>query len=452
MPQALPGDSRLLYVSVETRVREMDAKLLFALHAVNAGFQAVIGPKWLFGVNVPRLPRGLFVFKTLNLMDAPALRAFKKLGHVTVAWDEEGADQIVPEHYLRNINVDAVSDADIIFAWGEHQAGMLAAKCPAAAPRIEATGNPRGDMLRPEMRGFYAADVDALRARYGRFLLINTNFSFYNSWFEDKVGGILKIGARTGAFTPGNDADMQVLQTIYTFEKTMFRAYGALLPTLSRAFPDHTIILRPHPIEKLERWNAFTAGLANVKIIHEGGVAPWILAAEAVIQTGCTTGFESLALGQPTLSYCPFDSPVVEWHLANTVCPRLLDDASLIDHLKRFTADPAAFAPFRENGLQGLAPHIAGMSGDMASAAIVRSLSGLADTHERERGPLARAFAVDQGLEDYPRSDYLALKFPPVSLVEINQMIARFAALDPKLGAVAATQIAESCFLLRQNA
>ena len=307
-------------------------------------------------------------------------------------------------------------------------------------------------MLRPETRGFYDSDVNDLRTRFGRFILINTNFSFYNSWFEDKVGGILKIGARTGAFTPGNDADMQVLQTIYTFEKTMFRAYGALLPVLSKAFPDHTIILRPHPIEKLERWNEFTAGLPNVKIIHEGGVAPWILAADAVVQTGCTTGFESLALGRPTLSYCPFDSPVVAWHLANVVCPRASDDAALVDYLKRFVSDPAVFAPFRAEGMRGLAPHVAGLSGETASAAIVRALSALADAHEAHRGPLARTFTVDQGLADYPRSDYLALKFPPLSLADMNDMISRFAAMDPTLGNVTATQIAESCFLLQRNA
>lgn len=451
MPQTLPGDSRILYVPIESRVREFDAKLLLSLFAVQAGFQVVIGPKWLFGVNVPRLPRGLFVFKTLNLLDAPAILAFKKFGHVTIAWDEEGP-ALDAMSFLKSINGDAVGHADVIYSWGERQTEMLAGKYPGAADKIETTGNPRWDLLRPEWRSFYEADATALRERYGRIILINTNFSFYNSWFEDKIGGVLKMGARTGAFEIGNPADMQMLQTIYTFEKNMFAAFTALLPALSAAFPGHTIILRPHPIEQHERWDQHVAPLANVKTLHEGGVIPWLMAAEAVIMSRCTTGFEALTLGRPVLAYCSYNSPLVDSHLANMVCPRALDQASLIDSLKQFTSDPATFEPARIKGMELLSHHIAGMSGEPASAAIVTSLAGLADKHERERGPLARAFVIDQGLEDYPRSDYLALKFPPVSLAEMNRMIGRFAALDPKLGAVAVTQIAESCFLLRRNA
>ena len=451
MPQTTLGDSRILYVSIETRVRELDAKLLFSLLAARAGFQVVLGPKWLFAVNVPRLPRGLFVFKTLNLMDAPAIRAFKKRGHSPVAWDEEGADHITPVNYLRNINDEAVLHADVIFSWGEHQTAMLAAKYPDAAGRIKTTGNPRWDLLRPEWRRFYDAEAGDLRARHGRFILINTNFSFYNAWFEDKIGGVLKMNARTGAFNKDDPEDMQVLQAIYTFEKNMFRAYTALLPKLSKAFPEHSIILRPHPIEKKESWLEHTGGLANVHIIHEGGVIPWIMAAEAVVQTGCTTGFEALTLDRPTLSYCPYPSPVVDWHLANFVCPRILDDDSLIDHLRQIAADPASFDPVMAKGMQEMSRHIANLTGKTASEAIVESLGAVAGACERERGPFSRQFVLDEKLEDYPRNQYLELKFPSLSNAEMAQMMARFAALDPRVGNVKATEIAESCFLLQRT-
>jgi len=42
---------------------------------------------------------------------------------------------------------------------------------------IIVTGNPRIDLLRPELREFYRPEAEALRERYGNFILINTNFS-----------------------------------------------------------------------------------------------------------------------------------------------------------------------------------------------------------------------------------------------------------------------------------
>ncbi len=444
------GASRIIYMPVETRVREFDAKLLFSLHAVRAGFQAVIGPKWLFGVNYPRLPRGITVFKTLNLMDAPAIRIFKSIGHVAVAWDEEGADQIHTEHYLRNINDDAVADVDRIFSWGDHQTRLLAGKYPAAAAKIHTFGNPRWDMLRPEQRDFYRADTEALRARFGRFILINTNFSFFNSWFDNKIEGILKIATRTGAFSAENPADMAVLQDIFTFEKQMFQAYARLIPKLAAEFPDHKIILRPHPIEKPERWREHLPDLPNILVLHEGSVIPWIRAADVVLQTGCTTGFEALTVGTPTLSYVPYDSPVVSWHLSNVVCPLVTTDGDCIDRVRRYIANPAAFAPDHAAGMEKLSGYIARLSSETASAAIVGAIAELANHSEVSGRPLARAFPPDIAFEDYPRSDYLAMKFPPLDMAAFQDMKNALTRLSPELGNVAVTQLAESCFLLRR--
>jgi hypothetical protein len=44
--------------------------------------------------------------------------------------------------------------------------------------KVVATGHPRVDLTRKELRGFYQEEVEQLLAQYGRFLLLNTNFSF----------------------------------------------------------------------------------------------------------------------------------------------------------------------------------------------------------------------------------------------------------------------------------
>ena len=45
---------------------------------------------------------------------------------------------------------------------------------------VEAVGNPRFDLLRPELRSYFADDVADLRHRYGRYILVNSNFGRLN--------------------------------------------------------------------------------------------------------------------------------------------------------------------------------------------------------------------------------------------------------------------------------
>jgi surface carbohydrate biosynthesis protein len=50
---------------------------------------------------------------------------------------------------------------------------------------IHLTGNPRGDLLRPELRGFYARDIESIRREYGDFILMNTNFKPVNAFYPN---------------------------------------------------------------------------------------------------------------------------------------------------------------------------------------------------------------------------------------------------------------------------
>ena len=54
-----------------------------------------------------------------------------------------------------------------------------------AAEKLVVTGNPRFDTLMPHVRAVYEADARGIRERYGRFLLVNTNFSSANPY---KIG------------------------------------------------------------------------------------------------------------------------------------------------------------------------------------------------------------------------------------------------------------------------
>ena len=47
---------------------------------------------------------------------------------------------------------------------------------------IDVTGNPRNDLLRPELHSYYGNDVQAIKNTYGDFILVNTNFNHVNAF------------------------------------------------------------------------------------------------------------------------------------------------------------------------------------------------------------------------------------------------------------------------------
>ena len=449
MISGIGGDSRIIYLPVETRAREWDAKLLFALQATAANFQVVLGPKWMLTGSRDRFPRGLYGFKTLNKLDANGMRHAGALGHTVFAWDEEGPGQIRPDVYLKSIDGAAMEQAARIFTWGEHQAEMLARRFPEAAAKIETAGNPRWDILRPEYRNFFAADARALRAAHGPFILINTNFSTYNSWLPGGVESLADIGAQTGAFDPASEADKNMLKDIHDFEKGVFESYKAMLPALSRAFPERKIIVRPHPTEKQGVWSDMVAGFPNVAAVHQGGVIPWLLAADAVVQNSCTTGVEALTLGKPVVSYCAFETPLTEWHLTSHVTPRVTDENTLVDHLRRVIAEPARLAIVNEPGLRTLNPHIAQLSGATSAAVILKALHFLCMRLEKKGAVFGRKFEMAGGWRAPPINSYLRMKMPEVSADDLVQQVVRLTENHPQLGRVKVTHLADSTFHFR---
>src|SRR6185312_5229867 len=130
MSTPLDADSRFMILPIEGRTRELDAKLLFALEGLTANFQAILSQKWILNVNFHKLPRSLFVFKTLNEIDSGAMREARRTGQTIVGWDDEGPGQIIHENYLKGLVDSAVGITQRVFAWGQNQVDALSGKYP----------------------------------------------------------------------------------------------------------------------------------------------------------------------------------------------------------------------------------------------------------------------------------------------------------------------------------
>ena len=85
-----------------------------------------------------------------------------------------------------------------MFAWGEENVELWRQypKLPPGIP-IHITGNPRVDLLRPDMQGYYKPEADNIRKTYGNFILLNTNFNHVNAFYPSQ--NLFQAVTETGA-------------------------------------------------------------------------------------------------------------------------------------------------------------------------------------------------------------------------------------------------------------
>ena len=450
-----------LLLPAETQNREFDAKLLLACVAAERGFPAVVGSRIHMHAAIARMPRGIYVAKDVRRPSRRIFRILRRLGHAIVAWDEEGLIFITPALYhRRRIDPDTLAMIELYLAWGE-TAGTLVRTAPGyrGAP-VALTGNPRIDLLRPELRGFFAAEAAALRERHGRFVLVNTNFGRINH-FNPNLS--LRPSAEGAAALANLEADDPPLEA-WRFREAVMHAMAEMVPAVARAFPGVTVIVRPHPSEGHAFWREAAAGLANVAVIHEGYVAPWLMAAEAAVHNGCTTGIEGRLLGTPVFAFRPVVSDAFEIALPNRVGIEAASTQALIEGLEGVLAAPGAREPDARERAE-LAPYIEALEGPLACDRIVDELAGFAARRPIRRPPAAARLrgrvealgratvkglnALRPGHKD--SAAFARQRFPGMDAAGVAERIARFDALLGRFADVGARELAPNVFLVERR-
>ncbi|WP_341920910.1 surface carbohydrate biosynthesis protein [Hydrocarboniphaga effusa] len=300
-------DAPLLIIPVESQVREMDAKLLLASCAVERGYRVVIGSRAYVHFAMAELPRGVYAAKSMRGLSKLMFRLIRELGHDIIAWEEEALVHPPPEvFYPLRLSPGTLPYVSHIFAWGEENRELLAGypHLPKGMP-MHLTGNPRGDMLRPELRAYFDDDVRALKQQYGDFLLINTNFTDVNP-FQPGLG---LFAPSTDPTKPppmgqaGKGMPRAFAEGLLAHKQSILDDFLAMMPALEQALPGVTLVLRPHPSENHAVYQELARRCSRIVVSHQGNVLPWLLACRALVHNGCTTAIESYAMGVPSVTY-----------------------------------------------------------------------------------------------------------------------------------------------------
>lgn len=296
-----------LIIPVENQVRELDPKLLLACVAARKGFVSILGSHREIDLRIASLPKSIYLNKSMTNRNLRMLEILHRLGHEIMTWDEEALVHLPPAtYYSRRLCPVTIRLLSHLYAWGEDNAALWRdyPHLPAGMP-IHVTGNPRGDLLRPELRGYYKDEADALKAAHGAFILVNTNFNHVNAFFPAQ--NLFKPAKRAGEPPAFGKAAVGMprayAEGLRDHKQAVFASFQQMIPRLDAAFPDHRIVVRPHPTENPEIYQQIARNCQNVIVTNEGNIVPWLMATRAVVHNGCTTGLEAYMLQVPAVSY-----------------------------------------------------------------------------------------------------------------------------------------------------
>jgi surface carbohydrate biosynthesis protein len=298
-----------LIIPVENQVRELDAKILLSCVAAERGFRVIMGSRAYIHFKMAAIPKGIYLAKSMRALSNKMFQIIRQLGHEIVAWDEEALVHPPMETYFTlRLSPATVPLVSHLVAWGQENADLLRKfpKLPETTP-VHIVGNPRGDMLRPELRGYFDDQVELLKKQYGDFILVNTNFSDVNPVIPGI--GLFLPGAKQNG-TPsfgqsGKGMSLEFATGLRDHKLDILDSFIKMMPALQRAFPDQTFVIRPHPSENHDIYNELVARYQNVTVDNSGNIIPWLLACKAMIHNGCTTGVEAYLLRVPAISYLP---------------------------------------------------------------------------------------------------------------------------------------------------
>lgn len=328
--------SRILYLPIETKAREFLGKVLLAERAVESGWMVVIGDMTEVEQAALRFPPGAYVEISIPEKKAPRLAEYQKRGHRNVNLCEENIVYIDGKDYCdRKVGPSAMAATDILLTSGQRNERHLRTYRPEGSDRLRMVGNPRFDTLQPGFRSVYEAGAEEIRRRFGRFLMVNTNFSYVNWPFKPGDNYVRRL-QRRGMISDDAHAELKLREV--ERKRCQLEQFRTVLAKIARAGEFDQIIIRPHPSENHDFWR--WAEELGMEVRYEDSANSWMLAADAILHTGCTTGIEGLLLDRPVATFLP--DPGNEFqNQADNVSRSVTDARSFLDYIAEVrTLDP----------------------------------------------------------------------------------------------------------------
>jgi surface carbohydrate biosynthesis protein len=440
-------------IPVETKAREFHGKLFLALHLLRAGHPVLIGEQGRLWNYSDLVEPGIYLDKSVAATRADWFKRCRAMGHEVVSWDEEGL--VFFDNWLyrkQRIEPKSFDQVSRFFAWGAVQREAICEEYPQYREKITLCGNPRFDFLRPALRVFYGSAVEILKQRFGRMILVNTNFAFHNHYKSPEE--VRKILAKYPIANEPGYMDKWI-----AMHREMHEAYLAMVPELLARYPEHAVVVRPHPSESHAPWRELAKAHPRLHVDSSGNVHEWILASEAVIHFNCTTAVEAFLLDVPAIAYRPGRYPRYENQLPNALSENAFSLEALWAALDGRKTARERGVLWTEEQNRMAARYMTGLSGPTAAERICGEISALANglapkpfnAKQRCLAAAKRFWRLRlHALREARRSTdgYAAQKFPGMELAEIRETLARMMEVSGMKTEFSVRRFAKNCYWL----
>ena len=192
--------------------------------------------------------------------------------------------------------LDASSLADCHLTWGEAGRDLLVRENLAPEGRVHPVGCPRFDFYRQpflSLMGSRAAFLERLGiTEADRPLIVWTT----NTYFAHRRDGRKEVRRQARqALRPTAELEAEIEDSV-----NQFREHSGVVQKLATRHPDWNILIKVHPFESVEPYQAMAACAPNVCVAGVP-VRQALYHADVVLQRGCTTATEAWMLGKPVL-------------------------------------------------------------------------------------------------------------------------------------------------------
>jgi len=444
---------------VELKNRELNGRLLLAAALAARGVGALLGSKRAVRDALRRFPHTAVFDKGL-VPEAHFYEKLKAIGTAVLSLDEEGggfSEKTLEDFVLPRYGPEATPFVDLFFMWGPAQARRVIEAYPAASEeKVIISGNPRFDLLREPYSAFHAPEIESIRNRYGRFVLVNTNFSWANHFLGYRKG-ILGLEGWSEAQARGP----------YTYFKEVLARFVGAVERIAQSFPSLNVVVRPHPAEDTSTYEKAFADRRNVFVVYEGNVQKWILAAAALIHHDCSTGIEAVIAERPTFSYSPISDERYVQDLAVAVSELATSENELLRQVEEYViGDRTVPTTVHEERTRLITRWLAYDRGPAAET-IARSVvnhrdrliassqptgGGTDQSAPSEGSPLGRLVGKLQSrFADRQMHRLTQKKMPGISIEEVEGKLSRLRDVAPGFAEVRAEKIAKDGFLFTRG-
>lgn len=356
---------KFLYLPIESKIRELDSKLLIVLEAIKNDYVVIIGSK-SFMRYMKFLPKGVVFYMNCTSPMFEKFKNYNTYGHKVVVHDEEALAPSDWNDYLRRrIVFDTIKKVHLFFSWGEEQRNVVEGHLNIINSDcvVKSVGHPRIDLLRKPIRNYN-------KVKKEKIILINTKFAEVNH--RNGKDGWLKILNHHDMIKNSDEMNFRLEQVKY--KKNLMGQYLDLIKSISHNFSDFKIIVRPHPNENINTWILSTKGFKNVEVTNKKPVGFWLQKASIIIHTHCTSAIEGFILDKPVLSFEPFKDSRFEIPLPKSVSITVNSTIDCISQINNSLKLGSNFGDHKKTCNTALSKSIDSLVGDFSFKKIVNEI------------------------------------------------------------------------------